>query len=98
MISIYTLLKCSYHPSVGKVVAMLIPSFMMRNFNCQHEITYAQRHIGRVHQISRLRCSVNGSTINIVSIYVMEQFVWLHHLGFINMSDHQKGVFFDGHD
>ena len=23
--------------------------------------------------------------------------VWLHHLGF-NMSDHQKGVFFDGHD
>ena len=27
----------------------------------------------------------------------MKQLMWLHHLGF-NMSDHQKGVFFDGHD
>ena len=70
---------------------------MMKISNCLHENTYVEMHTGRVHRTSRqMFCKWVSDSFS-VEISCETARRWLHYLGF-DMSNHQKGVFFDGHD
>ena len=96
----FSSLRQSSHLNEGKTVAMLTPSFMTRTFSCVHANTmYIHSNAyrkGEPNLTSEMFCRWVNDNYG-VNISCMTARRWLHYLGF-NTCDHQKGVYFDGHE
>ena len=95
MILTLTSSKQSYRLNRGKLVVIRMLSFMMKISNCLHENTNACRK-GAPNLTTEMFCKWVSDSFR-VEISCETVCRWLHYLGF-DMSNHQKGVFFDCKD